>query len=78
MTKLEDALDRAVAIPMVMDEPVLDAKLSPKGSGRGLAALVPKGMPAVTIQTPSVASGVAGFILPGNRVDVLLTMNAPE
>jgi pilus assembly protein CpaB len=31
-------------------------------------------MRAFTIHTPSVASGVGGFILPGNKVDVLLTM----
>lgn len=39
-----------------------------------MAALVPSGMRAFTIHTPSVASGVAGFIMPGNKVDVLLTM----
>jgi pilus assembly protein CpaB len=74
ITKLADAIDRAVAMPMVKDEPVLDAKLSPKGAGRGLAALVPHGMRAVTIQTPNVATGVAGFVMPGNKVDVLLTV----
>jgi pilus assembly protein CpaB len=74
LTKLEDAVDRGVYIPMVPGEPVLEAKLAPKGAGRGLAALVPTGMRAFTIQTPNVASGVAGFILPGNHVDVLLTM----
>jgi pilus assembly protein CpaB len=74
LAKLEDAINRAVAIPMIKGEPVLDPKLSPKGAGRGLAALVPKGMRAVTIQTPNVASGVAGFVMPGNKVDVLLTV----
>src|SRR3954453_24192566 len=43
VTRLADAIDRAVAIPMVKGEPVLDAKLSPKGAGRGLAALGPPG-----------------------------------
>jgi pilus assembly protein CpaB len=74
VSKLEQAIDRAVAYPMVKGEPVLDAKLISKGAGRGLAALVPKGMRAVTIQTPSVASGLAGFVQPGNKVDVLLTV----
>ena len=40
-----------------------------------MAALVPNGLRAFTIHTPSVASGVGGFILPGNKVDVLLTMD---
>lgn len=75
LAKVEDVLDRAVAIPMIKGEPVLDGKLSPKGSGRGMAALVPAGMRAFTIQTTNIASGVAGFVMPGNRVDVLLTMN---
>ena len=35
----------------------------------------PNGMRAFTIHTPSVASGVGGFVLPGNKVDVLLTMD---
>jgi pilus assembly protein CpaB len=74
LTRVEDALDRAVFMPMVKDEPVLDGKLAPKGARRGMAALVPSGLRAFTINTPSVASGVAGFVLPGNKVDVLLTM----
>jgi pilus assembly protein CpaB len=74
LIKSEDVIDRAVSIPLVKGEPVIDAKLSPKGAGKGLAALVPKGMRAVTIQTPNVATGVAGFVMPGNKVDILLTV----
>ena len=74
MGRVEDVLDRAASIPLVKDEPVLESKLAPKGAGRGMAALVPDAMRAFTIHTPSVASGVGGFILPGNKVDVLLTM----
>jgi pilus assembly protein CpaB len=74
LTKVDDVLDRAVFVPLLKDEPVLDGKLAPKGARRGMAALVPDGMRAFTIHTPSVASGVGGFILPGNKVDVLLTM----
>jgi pilus assembly protein CpaB len=74
LTRLEDAVDRVAVTPLVKEETVLDAKLAARGAGRGLAALVPEGMRAFTIQTPNVASGVAGFILPGNKVDVLLTV----
>jgi pilus assembly protein CpaB len=76
LTKVEDVLNRAVSTPMVKDEPVLDGKLAPKGAGRGMSPLVPMGMRAFTILTPSVASAVGGFILPGNKVDVLLTMDS--
>jgi pilus assembly protein CpaB len=72
--KPEDVVDRSISIPMMKDDPVLESKLSPKGAGRGMAALVPLGMRAYTIQTPNVAQGVAGFILPGNKVDVLLSV----
>jgi pilus assembly protein CpaB len=75
INKVQDVIDRAVFIPLLKDEPVLEGKLAPKGSGRGLAALVPKGLRAFTIQTPNIATGVAGFVLPGNKVDVLLTVD---
>jgi pilus assembly protein CpaB len=75
ITRIEDAIQRAVFSPLVKDEPVLDAKLAPKGAGRGMAALIPKGMRAFTIQTTGITSGVAGFVLPGNKVDVLMTVN---
>jgi pilus assembly protein CpaB len=74
LTDPDEALNRATASALVKDEPVLDAKLAARGAGRGMAALIPMGMRAFTIQTPNLASGVAGFVLPGNKVDVLLTV----
>ena len=72
--KKEDALERSAFTSMVTGEPLLETKLSPKGQ-RGLASLIVEGMRAFTITT-SITSGVAGFILPGNKVDVLLTFVA--
>jgi pilus assembly protein CpaB len=40
-----------------------------------MAAVIPSGMRAVSIQTNNVSTGVAGFILPGNKVDVLLSVS---
>jgi pilus assembly protein CpaB len=74
LVKVADALERTVYVPLVRDEPILDSKLAPKGAKRGMAALIPDGLRAFTIHTPSVASGVGGFILPGNKVDILLTL----
>jgi len=74
ITDPQAALERAVLIPIAKGELILGVKLASKDAGRGMAALVPPGMRAVTIQTPNVATGVAGFILPGNKVDVLLTV----
>jgi len=74
LAEVEEAVDRAALVPVIPGEPVLNAKLASKDAGRGLAPLIPKGMRAYTIQTSRVASNVAGFILPGNRVDVLLNL----
>jgi pilus assembly protein CpaB len=75
LMRMDDAVDRYVYIPLSKDEPVLEHKLAAKGVGPGIAPLIRKGMRAFTILTPSLASGVAGFVLPGNRVDVLLTVS---
>jgi pilus assembly protein CpaB len=76
LTSVEEALDRVVYSPLVKDEPVLNGKLAAKGLGRGMAAGIPDGMQAYTIPAATVSSGVAGFILPGNKVDVLLTVTS--
>lgn len=73
-----DAVERAVLTPLIAGEPVLSGKLAPKDAGRGLAALVPKGMRAYAIAVSRAASGVAGFILPGNKVDVLLGLRGNQ
>jgi len=73
--EVADERDPRVALDgLVRDEIILEGKLSAKGKGRGMAMAVPKGMRAFTISTTTLASGVAGFILPGSRVDVLLTV----
>jgi pilus assembly protein CpaB len=76
MNKVEDALERVSLHSLVKDETLLESMLSAKNAKGGLAGIVPKGMRAFTIHTPQVASSVGGFILPGNKVDVLLTMTS--
>jgi pilus assembly protein CpaB len=73
----EGVLDRTVAVPVVKDEPILEAKLASKNGGRGAASLIPEGMRACTI-TANVSSAVAGLLLPGNRVDVLCSMTSTQ
>jgi pilus assembly protein CpaB len=72
MQYVEEALDRVVYVPLLKDEPVINSKLAAKGLGRSMVAIIPAGMQAYTIPTPTVSAGVAGFIRPGNTVDVLL------
>jgi pilus assembly protein CpaB len=74
ITKLEDAVNRAVITPLIKDEPILDGRLSPKGSRGSMAWVTKPGMRAFTIQTTTLSAGVAGFVMPGDHVDVLMTM----
>lgn len=76
LLKKEDALNRGVISELYQGEPVLDARLAPAGSGGGLAATIPQGMRACAIRVDEVV-GVAGFVTPGERVDVLITGNPP-
>jgi len=69
----EEALDRTLLVPLTKDEPLIESKLASRNAGRGLAPLVPDGMRACTITT-NIASSVAGLVIPGNHVDVLLTI----
>jgi pilus assembly protein CpaB len=71
-SKMEEVVDRSVISNILVDEPVLDPRLAPRGSGVGLAPSIPPGMRAVTIRVNDV-TGVAGYVLPGMRVDVLVT-----
>jgi pilus assembly protein CpaB len=63
---------RVVIFPMEDNEPVLAAKITGPGQRANLAAVLDEGMKAVTVRVDDVV-GVAGFVLPGDRVDVLLT-----
>jgi pilus assembly protein CpaB len=75
-SKVEDVLDRPVISNMLLEEPVLEGRLAAKGSGLGLAPTIPVGMRAVTVRVNDIAN-VAGFVLPGMRVDVLVTGHPP-
>ena len=75
ITDASEIIDRTATVSLLKGDLLFDAKVAPRGAGRGLAAVIPKGMRAVTIQTPNVATGVAGFVLPGNKVDVLLSVS---
>jgi pilus assembly protein CpaB len=76
-SKVEDVLDRPVISNVLLDEPILEGRLAAKGSGLGLAPTIPVGMRAVTVRVNDVA-GVAGFVLPGMKVDVLVTGHPPN
>ena len=75
-SRAEDVIERPVISPIQPDEPIVEARLAPRGSGTGVAPLIPSGMRAMSVRVNDVV-GVAGFILPGMRVDVLVTGRPP-
>ena len=68
---------RVTRTPLVPGEPVLESKLAPPGAAAGLAGIIQPERRAITIKVDE-ASGVAGFVAPGNRVDVLVTLDRRE
>ena len=63
-----------VVTGMRLNEPFLASKLAPRGTGGGMPILIAEGQRALSIRVDDVV-GVAGFVVPGTRVDVLLTMD---
>jgi pilus assembly protein CpaB len=70
----EELEGRVTAIPLSVGEPVLETKLAPKGVIPGLTALLPQEKRAMTVKVDE-ASGLAGFLNPDNRVDVVVTVD---
>jgi pilus assembly protein CpaB len=76
ITRIEDANNRALITPVAQNEPIMEAKLASQQSGAGLSATIPEGMRALSVSVNEVV-GVAGFVIPGTMVDVLVTGNIP-
>ena len=72
-----ELLGRGLIVPVVKNEPILAAKLASKEAGAGLPPVIPEGMRAVSVRVNEVV-GVAGYVLPGNRVDVVATASPTE
>jgi pilus assembly protein CpaB len=72
--RVTDVVGRGVISPFVKNEVVIPAKLASKEAGSGLPPVIPEGMRALSVRVNEVI-GVAGYVLPGARVDVLATAN---
>jgi len=77
MTKKEDVVGRGVVSTIYDGEPILENRLAPKGAGAGLPSMIPPGMRAVALHVNEVV-GVAGFVVAGMRVDILISGNPPQ
>src|SRR5450759_1622943 len=69
--KTDTIIGRGVISPIFEGEPVTENRLAAAGAGGGLAATIPPGMRAVAVRVNDIV-GVAGFVGPGTRVDVLI------
>jgi pilus assembly protein CpaB len=77
-SKVEEVVDRGLIVAVQENEPITQTKVAPKEAGAGLSPTIPAGMRAISVRVNEVI-GVAGFVLPGTKVDVYVTLQkAPE
>jgi pilus assembly protein CpaB len=72
-TTIDELVGRGLIMPMLENEPVMAMKLASKEAGAGLPPVIPAGLRALSVRVNEVI-GVAGYVLPGTRVDVLATL----
>ena len=73
-SKIEDVVNRGLISPVEENEPLTNAKLAALEAGAGLPPSIPPGMRAISVKVNEVV-GVAGFVVPGTRVDVMVTLS---
>ena len=73
-----DLKDRVLIAPVKLNEPITEAKLAPTSvKTGGVSAVLQPGMRAIAVKGDKVI-GISGFINPGNRVDVIVTVEEPK
>jgi pilus assembly protein CpaB len=72
-TTIESVLNRGLIASVVVNEPLTELKLAPLEAGAGLPPSITEGMRAVSVKVNEVI-GVAGFVVPGTHVDVMVTL----
>lgn len=76
-TSIDAVANRGIIAPLAENEPLTESKLAAAGTGAGLPPTIPQGMRAMSLRVNEVV-GVAGFVVPGTRVDVLVTLRRGE
>jgi pilus assembly protein CpaB len=77
VAKSEEAVGRGVIANIYAGEPLHPSRLAATGAGGGLAATIPMGKRAVAVRVNDIV-GVAGFVSPGMRVDLLASGSPPN
>ena len=70
---VKQVIDRGLVAAVAANEPITETKLAPLAAGAGLPPAIKPGMRAMSVKVNEVI-GVAGFVVPGTRVDVLVTI----
>jgi pilus assembly protein CpaB len=73
-SKPDELVGRGLILPVIQSEPILPMQLASKEAGSGLPPIIPQGLRAVSVRVNDVV-GVAGYVLPGTRVDVVATVS---
>lgn len=76
LDEVAKATGRAAVAKILAGDVVREAKLAAAGAGLGLAPSIPIGKRALTVMASRASTSVAGFVLPGSKVDVLLNLRA--
>jgi pilus assembly protein CpaB len=74
---IKELIGRGVVQPLTMNEAILPGKLASTEAGAGLPPAIPEGMRALSVRVNEVI-GVAGYVLPGTRVDVVATVSPTD
>ena len=72
-----EIVNRGLLDSVAENEPITEAKLAPLEAGAGLSPSIPEGMRAMSVKVNEVV-GVAGFVVPGTKVDVLVTLRRDD
>jgi len=72
-TTVDEVVNRGLVAAVVENEPLTSGKVASKEAGAGLPPLITQGMRAISVKVDEVV-GVAGFVVPGARVDVVVTL----
>ncbi len=73
----DQVIGRGLVMPMIENEPFLSLKLASKEAGVGLPPVIPSGFRALSVKVNEVI-GVAGYVLPGTHVDVVVTVSPTQ
>jgi pilus assembly protein CpaB len=73
-TTIEAVLNRGLLDKVSTNEPLTESKVAPLEAGAGLAPTITEGMRALSVKVNDVI-GVAGFVVPGAHVDVIVTLS---